>query len=301
MRRLIALLFAATLTSGPALAQDSQTLGYGRLFSNDFFGDRSDRWRSGSYQFSILRGTEWTGVLPSQPGQILEYRLRSEIISPSSGTGPVGDRPYVGALSAGVHSPFSLGPLDASVGLELTAVGPQTNVSDFQEGFHNLFSLPAPVGASQQLDNAVFITGLAEIAWPVRVSETLTLRPFIEAQAGAEDLVRLGGDIIVGTVGHGDLMVRDTVSGQLIRGVEAPIRGASLLVGGDWAQVGGSVYLPENQGFEAEQQRFRLRAGVHWQIAEEISIFYGATYLSEEFVGQSEGQVIGGLKLNFNF
>ena len=38
-----------------------------------------------------------------------------------------------------------------------------------------------------------------------------------------------------------------------------------------------------------------------WQWADDVSFFYGATYLSEEFQGQGEGQVVGSLKVNFNF
>ncbi|SMY05976.1 lipid A-modifier LpxR family protein [Flavimaricola marinus] len=292
---------AITSLSGPATAQDREILGFGRLFTNDFFGDREDRWRSGGYQFSILHGPEWTGVLPTRPGEILEYRLRTEIITPSKGTGPIGDRPYVGALSAGVHSPFALGPLDASIGIDLTAIGPQTGISDFQDAFHDVFSLPAPLGTSAQLENAFLASATAEMSWPVRVSEQVTLRPFVEAQAGVEDILRVGGDIIVGTVAHDDLLLRDATTGQLIRGIEAPIRGVSVLFGGDWASVGNSEYLPEDQGFTPEDERFRMRAGLHWQLFEEVSFFYGVTYLSEEFVGQSEGQVVGGLKLNFNF
>jgi len=84
-------------------------LGYGRIFNNDYFGDNEDRWRSGSYAYSIVRGPEWQGRAPTAFGAVLEYRLRSEIIAPStlSGSGS-NDRAYVGALSAGLallHKP----------------------------------------------------------------------------------------------------------------------------------------------------------------------------------------------------
>lgn len=289
-----------TLLAPPLAAQEVETLGYGRLFTNDYFGDRHDRWRSGGYQFSILRGSDWTGDLPARPGGIVEYRLRTEIIAPSVESGGT-DRPYAGTISAGLHTHFALGPFDATTGVDLTLVGPATGVSSFQEGFHDIFSLPRPVGVDDQLGNTAHLGAVSELAWPIRPVDALTIRPFVELQAGVETLARVGGDIIVGNVGHRDLLVRDTVTGQLIRAVDASPMGASLLVGGDWARVGDSVFLPQDQGFAALDERWRARAGVHWQIFPEVSVFYGLTYLSEEFAGQPEGQLVGGLKLNFNF
>src|SRR5688572_4566335 len=97
-----ALLVIFTFGAVPAIAQERETLGFGRLFTNDFFGDGLDRWRSGSYSFSIIRGLGWNGVLPERFGELIEYRLRSEIIAPGrlNGAGS-DDRPYVGAATLG--------------------------------------------------------------------------------------------------------------------------------------------------------------------------------------------------------
>ncbi|MBL4812162.1 MAG: DUF2219 family protein [Rhodobacteraceae bacterium] len=230
----------------------------------------------------------------------MEYRLRSEIIAPSVASGGV-DRPYVGALAVGAFTHMGFGPTQLSFGAEALFVGPQTGVSDFQDWYHDVFSLPAPIGTQNQLDNEVFFNAQAEISWPVRISETVTIRPFLAAQSGAEDLVRVGADFVIGSIGHDDFVVRDTVTGQLIRAIEAPQTGFAFVGGFDWAQVGSSAFLPADAGFVALDERLRARAGVHWQVAPDVSVFYGATWLSEEFEGQSEGQLLGSLKLNFNF
>jgi hypothetical protein len=46
--------------------------------------------------------------------------------------------------------------------------------------------------------------------------------------------------------------------------------------------------------------RERLRAGVGWR-GERLDAFYGLTYLSPEFEGQDEGQVLGSAHVNFRF
>jgi hypothetical protein len=43
-------------------AQDRVTLGWGRMFTNDVFGDGKDRWKTGSYTVSRIRGASWDGT-----------------------------------------------------------------------------------------------------------------------------------------------------------------------------------------------------------------------------------------------
>ena len=289
------------LFAGPAIAEEFETLGFGRLFTNDYLGDGSDRWRTGSYQLSILRGTGWDGTPPRDFGSLLEYRLRTEIISAGPDSGATFDRPYVGATSFGLHNYMSLGLAQVSLGVDVTAIGPQTGVADFQEWFHETFGLPDPRGVDAQLDDAFYVSGLGEISYNLRLSDTVTIRPFAEVQTGVEDLIRIGGDILVGSIGHTDLLVRDHGTGQLVRTIADGTTGAALVMGADWAYVTDSVYLPESMGYLHQEDRMRGRIGVHWQIRPEVSFFYGLTYLSEEFVGQSQGQTLGSLRLNFSF
>ena len=302
--RLIAMICAGVMAAAPAAAQERETLGYGRIFTNDFFGDNEDRWRSGSYAYSIVRGPEWDGALPTAPGAILEYRLRSEIIAPSALNGAgSNDRAYVGALSAGVHTHFARGGANISAGVDLVAVGPQTGVADVQDWFHDIVSAPN-LGNSveaNQVGNAVYPTALTELSYPIAISDSATLRPFIEAQYGVEDFVRVGADILIGDVLRNDLWLRDSTSGQLYSGVEQGTAGTGFIIGADYATIGDSAYFPVSFGTQAEEDRFRARAGVHWRFGSGISYFYGLTYLSEEYVGQPEGQFVGSLKLNFNF
>lgn len=302
--RLIAILCAGLMAAAPAAAQERETLGFGRLFTNDFFGDNRDRWRSGSYAYSIVRGPEWQGQAPSAPGAILEYRLRSEIIAPSTLNGAgSNDRAYVGAVSAGLHTHFFNGGTDVSLGLDIVAVGPQTGVADMQDWFHDVVSAPNISNSvlANQVEDAFYPTALTEVSYPVSIGETATLRPFVEAQYGVENFVRVGADVLIGETLQNDLWLRDSPSGQLYTGVESGQAGTGFVLGADYAVVGDSAYFPASFGTVAQDERFRARAGVHWRSLNGLSYFYGVTYLSEEYVGQTEGQFVGSLKLNFNF
>lgn len=307
---LIAAIGLSLNTAHPAAALDlsfgpeRETLGVGRMFGNDQFGDAHDRWRTGSYVFSLVRGPDWSGRRPASPGEVIEYRFRSEIIAPSALNGPGSDdRPYVGALSVGAHTHVSLGRAEASFGADLTAVGPQTRLSDLQAAFHEMFSLPtlSPTVADNQVPNAVYLSGTAELGWPMHLSETAVLRPFVEGQAGVEDTIRVGGDLLIGEAGQGGLWLRDVPTGQLYPGIAPRAGGVTYVLGADFAVVGQSRFLPDSLGVSPLSERLRLRAMAHWQLGPEVSWGYGMTYLSEEFEGQPEGQFVGSVKLNFNF
>ncbi len=309
--RLAAAAALALLCAGPVAAQgpEARTLiGVGRLFTNDLIGDGHDRWRSGSTALSFVRGPAWTGRRPDAFGALLEYRLRSEILGPVSDTGRPGDRPYVGALSFGIHSHWTQGgrgpgATEASLGVDVTVVGPQTRVSDFQVRVHDRLSLPGPYGVEDQIANSIHAGLVAELARPLRLSDRLTLRPFAEAQYGVEEIARAGFDVIYGGTARQDLLLRDLPSGQLYRAVAGPgpARGYALVAGFDAARVGDSIYLPRDLGYRPEPTRLRARAGVHLQIRPGATFFYGLTWLSQEFEGQPEGQVVGSIKLNFRF
>jgi hypothetical protein len=71
-------------------------------------------------------------------------------------------------------------------------------------------------------------------------------------------------------------------------------------LGGDVAHVFDRALLPSGGTVTAEKDRYRLRAGLHWQ-GKRASTFYGVSYLSREFVQQPEGQLVGSLSLNLRF
>jgi len=297
MRLLLAFFIAIAALAAPLAAQDRSHIGTGRLFTNDKLGDGDDRWRTGSYVFSHLRGTDRYTGQDLALGDVLEYRLRSEILAPVRGAN---DRPYVGLIALGLHSQMAQGPLRASVGADVSFIGPQTGVADFQEAFHDAFSLPR-VPSSNQIGNDTILGALGEASYVLRVTDRVTARPFVEAQIGTEDLRRVGGDIVIGAVSQDDILLRDVVTGQLYAGTNTGATGASLIVGADIAQVASSAYLPASDGYVVSQTRSRARAGVNWVPYDGLSLFYGATYLSEEFEGQPEGQVVGSLRAVFAF
>jgi len=286
----------------PVQAQDRVTLGWGRLFSNDALGDGQDRWRTGAYALSLVRGTNWSGSLPQTAGEILEFRLRADTIAPANLTNPAADdRRYAGVLSLSVHTQLALAGFEADLGGGLDLVGPQTGIGRFQSWAHGLMGQGDINALDDQIDNAAFLALSAEVGRRIALGNQAELRPFIAAETGIETLVRAGGDLVIGDFGRDDLMLRDNATGQRYRGVQGTrIEGVSLTLGGDIARVLDSHLLPDDGAAQMEDTRSRLRAGVQWQGAN-ASAFYGVTYLSPEFAGQEDGQVLGSLALNLRF
>lgn len=277
-------------------------MGFARLFSNDAIGDGRDRWRSGSYMVSMFRGRGWEGRLTQPPGDILEYRLRSEIVAPSTlSRPPAWDRRYAGILSLGLHNHFAFGPLDARVGADLVFTGPQTGVGAFQREFHEAFDYPRPRVLGTQIPNGLHATLSAELGRDFAMGQAVTLRPFVEAQAGIEDFARAGVDLTLGQGFAGALMTRDPVTGQRVQGVAGPdAEGFTFTFGADVARVFDSEILPKGGAAPLEQTRSRLRAGVHWR-NDRSEVFYGLTWHGREFTTQPDEQVTGSLRLRLRF
>jgi len=303
-RRLSLSLVLVLATGLSAAAQERETLGWGRILNNDFLGDGKDRWRSSSYGVSLVRGPGWDGVLPEQPGRILDYRLRGEIVAPRALTGPGSDdRAYAGTLSIGLHTHWARGRAQLSAGLDLVATGPQTGWTDAQNWFHDLVNQPRPSDfvIANQVGDALHPTATVEMGYPVALTPGLTARPFVIARHGIEDLVRVGVDLRLGALGDGALDLRDPTTGQRYRAIAQDGFGWEWVAGADYALVGDSAFFPESFGTRARDSRWRARVGTHWQGTRDITFFYGATYLSEEYVGQAEGQLVGSMKLNLKF
>jgi hypothetical protein len=294
--------------ANPLAANDRVWLGKARIFTNDKLGDGQDRWRSGSYALSWIRGTSWNGVLPNGVGDLVEYRVRSEIIAPSNLLNPVigTDRRYVGALSFGAISHSKLGQADLALGAELVFTGPMTGIGGFQSFIHRALGLGTPQVLGSQIGNAVYPTVSLELGRDFVLSGTnsgtrVAFRPFVEAQAGVETYLRLGGDLTIGQLGNGDMMVRSTVSGfrnVALKGLSE--RSSSFILGGDWAYVQSSQYLPASSGFTITEPRVRIRAGIYTE-GEKSSYFYGLTWLGKEFTNQTGSQVIGSFSYRKDF
>ena len=294
--------FVLAALTAPAYAENRVTLGWGRLFTNDAIGDADDRWRTGAYTVSRVRGYSWNGDLPAQFGDILEFRARAETIAPVNLANPdAGDRRYAAMLSLGMHSQFAWKGNEVSLGADLVFTGPQTGIHAFQSFVHGILNMPKPQVSGNQIGNAVYPTFVVEMGHSFALGDTATLRPYVEAQAGLETFVRLGGDLVIGKLGQDDLMLRDPGTGQRYRGVEGGRdQNLSFVIGGDVAQMFDSKLLPSGETATLSDSRSRLRAGVHWQ-GKKASAFYGVSYLGPEFEQQSQGQFVGALNLNLKF
>lgn len=301
---LTAVIISLFIAVPAAEAQSREKLGYGRLLSNDFFGDGHDRWRTGSWTSSRIWGPEWTGKVPSKFGDLIELRLSAEIFAPENLTrAAAGDRPYAGALSVGVHTHFDMKGLETALGADVTLTGSDTGLGEFQRAVHDLIGATQPSRQTLdgQINSGLHLTVVGELGRTLQMSPNLHIRPFLEGRAGAETLVRAGVDLTFGSVGLGELLVRESVTGHRYRVVQDPdASGYSFLLGADIAQVADSIYLPDSRGLDLTNSRERVRAGVQWQ-GESASAFYGVTYLGEEFEAQTEGQVTGSLQIKFSF
>jgi len=287
--------------TGPVVADERVTLGWGRMFTNDALGDMEDRWRTGSYSLSRVRGPSWSGELPGTFGEILEFRARAEIIAPENLTSAApGDRRYAGVLTFGVHSHFQAAGLETSLGLDLAITGKQSGISSMQDALHDLLDMTRPRVASNQIGNGFHPTLVVETGHGFQVGRT-DIRPFAEAQAGLETFVRAGLDLSFGTYGRGALMIREHTTGQRYRAVAGDIEpGLTFTLGGDVARVFDSELLPEGGAAVLSDTRQRLRAGIAWQ-GDRSSVLFGLTWLGKEFEGQREGQTVGSINLQLNF
>lgn len=291
------LLFAADL----AQAQGRGPLGWGRLFTNDYLGDNSDRWRTGSYTVSKVTGFGWDGERPDRAGEIVEFRFRSNIIAPDNLSAPTpGDRRYAGVLAFGLHTHFQRQGAEISLGGDLVFTGPQTGIGDFHREMHKILHAPRPNVLEDQIGNGVHPTAYLEAGRPFRITPGVEVRPFVELQAGVETLVRIGGDVTLGRSGQDALMLRDVVTGHRIRATRPAKPGLAFVLGADIAHVEHSVYLPVYDGNQLTPGRQRVRAGVHWQ-GEKSAVFYGLTWLSREFEAQPDAQVVGSVRLQIRF
>lgn len=324
MRNLFAVLMACGLTLGSmASSQESSDsfstayvtdtafegpatkvkIGYGRLINNDLIGELRDRWQTASYASSRVMGYNWSGELPAEIGSVLEYRLQTKIIAPGDVENPVpNDRLYSTSVSLGAHTHFAVGEGEVSLGGDVVITGPMTGLSDVQYFVHDLINRDVPSASTKadMIPNGFHPGLVAEFGRPISINRSAEIRPFAEVRTGDETLIRSGVDLYFGGIVENDLLVRDQVTGQRYRTVRGDsLPGYGFIVGGDFAAMGNSIYLPD-RGPDMTDQRTRLRAGVMWQ-GDANSVFYGMTWLSKEFETQEESQFVGSVRLNFEF
>jgi len=298
------MLFACVGIAAPAAAdiQVPRVIGWAGFGTNDWIGDGDDRWRTGSYGMNLVIGRSWKNELPKRFGELMEFRLHGEVISPDRMHDPdPSDRDYAGILTFGAHSQFARGPWEWSVGADLVVVGPQTQLHVVHAAIHEQSGGAAPTSVGAQVPNSIHVNASVEVGRSFELTRIAHVRPFVAAQAGHESLVRAGVDFTIGLLGTTALMSRDPVTG--IRYPVIPDRdptGLSLTLGADIAHVSDSVLLPESRGYQLSDNRHRLRAGLTLD-TRRGSFFAGVAWLGPEFVGQPGGQRVGALTANFRF
>jgi hypothetical protein len=284
----------------PSFTAGRRNLGWAHMFTNDYLGDRKDRWQTGSYMVSVLRGPHWKGALPEVPFEIMEYRMSFAITSPTDlSRAPDWDRRYAGRAQFMAATHWQAHALEAMAGIGLTSTGEDNGVGQLHNTLHEWVSAPAVRVREQQIGNGVhpFITG--EIGHEFALGASV-VRVFSAARAGDETWMRAGFDMQFGARELGALWVRDEITGHRVVGISGNSGpGAWFTIGADIGHVWSSVYLPEDE-IELSETRARLRAGVNIRHGD-MGIFYGLTYLSKEFEAQPEGQVLGSLRLRLNF
>ena len=273
-----------------APAPAAERLGYALAISNDSIGEARDRWQSSSVQFGVL--------FARRPGDLVEFRFRTDVLTPEQLDVIVPeDRRHAGVLAFGLHRHYAPGAWEARAGADLVVVGPQTGLLDFQKELHKVLGFTVPALDDFQIANAVRLDLSGEIARPVEVAGW-TVRPFVEAQAGSEDLIRIGVDFETG-LRPGRPAMRTTATGQRIAFL-AGEAGWGVNLGADIAWVDDSLYLPADLGYELTDTRRRLRAGLRYS-GGRWDAFYGLTWLSEEFEAQRESQFVGTAQLKYRF
>jgi hypothetical protein len=299
--RLSAAAAAVVLGIGAAEAGERERLGWSLAISNDSIGEFLDRWQSSSVQYGAFYGSSWEGAAPTRFGELLEFRFRTDILTPSDLQAPdPSDRRHAGVLAFGVHSHSAPSGFEVRGGLDLVVVGPQTGLLDLQQELHKALGFTVPTLEDFQIEDTARLNLSGEIGrvWDVGAAR---VRPFVEAQIGMEDFLRAGLDVTFGRLGRGDQMVRAVTTGHRVPvGLGGGDAGFNVVIGADVARVADSIYLPKALGYELTQVRARVRAGVHYG-ADPWDVFYGFAWLGEEFDAQTEGQAVGTFQVAWPF
>jgi hypothetical protein len=268
-------------------------------FTNDAIGDGRDRWQSASYQRSYLYNLDDIKAI-----QQVEWRARAQIVSPWTSSKQPVDRPYSSVLAFGGFARGHVAGLENHLGGEIIMQGDQTGLPAFQSAAHDALGLDKSYDPDNPWDTHVpdrfTVRGEAGLATSLRPSPGLLLRPYGLVAVGADQSATVGADVVIGPMAQADSWTRDVVSGQLLTHQNTEKRGVSLVAGADISRVYASMHIPEDSKVEPEEIQARVRLGGQFNLGA-VDIFFGQTWLSEGFVGQSETQRVGNLSVSLNF
>ena len=294
LMRILVCVIGVCLTATTVMAD---YVGTARLLTEDYIGDRHDRWRTGSYQIGLLYDPD----LPPPGFDTVEIRFVGEAVAPWNMDTPAPwDRPFAGVLTAMALGHRTREPLEFTAGLGLSLTGPQTGVDWIAERVHlgdNDLSGPT---RRAQIPNETYLHAETALAARLMVRDQAAIRPYVGLTVGVEDLAMVGADVILGRAGAGSMRSRDRVTGQLLFDTATQTPGFALTLGGDMIYVQDSALFPDTWAGDAKALRWRARGGVAWRGARG-QMFYGLTWLSKEFDAQPEGQTVGSIHLNWKF
>ncbi len=274
--------------------------GYASSFTNDFFGDGHDRWRSASYQGSLFYRLPDGGLADH-----VEWRARAEIVSPwTPAEQPGFDRPFVTAIGIGVFGHRRFGVLQGRAGAELLSIGSETVLAELQLAAHDRLNLKKSFHMTDEshesVENSVAFRLSTELAYQFALNDNLAIRPYALVTGGAEQVGTFGADLLIGSIAGQNVWTRDVTTGRLVSPQAHLAEGVSFVAGWDSSFVESSYLIPDDSSARLLDERSRARAGVQLNGAMG-NIFIGQAWLSEEFEGQVEAQRVGMMSISFIF
>ena len=276
-----------------------QLAGWSLAISNDSIGEARDRWQSSSVQLGFLLSQVDITQELIDFGEVIELRLRTDILTPENLAMIVTtDRRYAGVIAIGAHSYVDWGLIEGRMGADVVTVGAHTGLYEFQQTLHEILGFTKPELKDFQIDDDVLLDFSGEISRNFQAGSG-NMRPFLEAQIGSEDFLRIGLDVNWG-LDLGREAMRATVTGHRVPSIYSNQTGLGFTLGGDIAWVDDSIYLPEKYGYELNVPRLRVRTGIR-HVNRFWDTFYGLTWLNKEFKAQREGQFVGTFQFKLRF
>lgn len=296
-------------------------------FWNDRLGDGKDRWKTGGLTQSYIFPEKVFSAEPWFDGRAsaLEVNGRAVVMTPDNTANPgidAKDRPYAQYAGVGLHlrsiaRPRALAPgvsvLDElRVGVEAGWQGEPLPLFDIQASLHDMAGTGGTAAnLSNTIDGEILVNLEARQTWRLHWQadgRDIQFAPFIQTSLGMrENSLRVGADLIAGSALEGRTWGNDLATGALLAGASMPRRGFNwtTFAGADLGYVASDAFL--DGGFAAggpsvprEPITARVRAGVLLEY-DDLGLGFSLNWLSKEFRGQSDSQLIGALQFKYRF